>query len=184
MSSPTTVTFVGAKGGVGTSTVAALHAIQLARLGRTVRLSATDGVDDLAAILGVPCPGPDDTANVLPGLTLGEERCTEPDAVNVIDAGTDCFSDRNDSAVYLVLRNDYQSLRRALNAPRTTTGLVLVTEAQRSPEPPRRGRRARPANRGRASPGPGDRPGRGRRAAHHCSPSPSRPVARSCGRRR
>ena len=77
MSSPT-VTFVGAKGGVGTSTIAALHAIQLARLGRTVRLSANDGVDDLAAIVGVPCPGPDETANVLPGLTLGEERCTEP----------------------------------------------------------------------------------------------------------
>ena len=34
--------------------------------------------------------------------------------------------------MYLVLRNDYQSLRRALNAPRTTTGVVLVTEAQRS----------------------------------------------------
>ena len=131
MSSPT-VTFVGAKGGVGTSTIAALHAIQLARLGRTVRLSANDGVDDLAAIVGVPCPGPDETADVLPGLTLGEERCTEADAVNVIDAGTDCFSDHEGSDVYLVLRNDYQSLRRALNAPRMTTGLVLVTEAQRS----------------------------------------------------
>ncbi|MCA1697989.1 MAG: hypothetical protein LC790_03430 [Actinobacteria bacterium] len=132
MSSSTIVTFVGAKGGVGTSTIAALHAIQLARLGRTVRLSANDAVDDLAAIVGVPCPGPDETARVLPGLTLGEERCTDTDAINVIDAGTDCFSGHDGSAVYLVIRNDYQSLRRALNAPRTTTGLVLVTEAQRS----------------------------------------------------
>lgn len=52
MTTATTVTFVGAKGGVATSTIAAFHAIQLARLGRTVRLSATDGVDDLAAIVG------------------------------------------------------------------------------------------------------------------------------------
>ena len=44
MTSPITVTFVGAKGGVGTSTMAALHATQLARLGRTVRLTANDGV--------------------------------------------------------------------------------------------------------------------------------------------
>ena len=126
MSSPITVTFVGAKGGVGTSTVAALHAIQLARLGRTVRLSANDVVDDLAAIVGVPCPAPNDTAEVLPGLTLGEQRCTDADtdAINVVDAGTDCFSD-HDGSVYLVLRNDYLSLRRALSAPRTTTGLIV-----------------------------------------------------------
>ena len=91
MSSPTTVTFVGAKGGVGTSTVAALHAIQLARLGRSVHLSANDGVDDLAAIVGVPCPGPNDLANVLPGLTLGQQRCTDAGTVNVVEAGTDCF---------------------------------------------------------------------------------------------
>lgn len=70
MSSLTTVTLVGAKGGVGTSTVAALHATQLARLGRTVRLSANDSVDDLAAIVGVPCPAPNDIAKILPGLTL------------------------------------------------------------------------------------------------------------------
>ena len=130
MSSPTTVTFVGAKGGVGTSTVAALHATQLARLGHTVRLSANDGVDDLAAIVGVPCPAPNDTAKVLPSLTLAEQRCTDTDAINVVDAGTDCFTD-HDGSVYLVLRNDYLSLRRALNAPRTTTGLILVTDAQR-----------------------------------------------------
>jgi hypothetical protein len=130
MSSPITVTFVGAKGGVGTSTVAALHAIQLARLGHTVRLSANDGIDDIAAIVGVPCPAPNDTTKVLPGLTLAEQRCTDIDTINVVDADSDCFTD-HDGSVYLVLRNDYLSLRRALNAPRPTTGLILVTEAQR-----------------------------------------------------
>src|SRR4051812_18181718 len=105
MSTSTTVTFVGAKGGVGTSTLAALHAIQLARLGCTVRLTASDGVDDLAAIVGVPCPGPDETAQVLPGLTLGDQRSDDTDAITVVDAGTDCFSDHDGSEVYLVLRN-------------------------------------------------------------------------------
>ncbi|MFN2505073.1 MAG: hypothetical protein ABR540_12765, partial [Acidimicrobiales bacterium] len=59
-------------------------------------------------------------------------RCTDADmdAVNVVDAGTDCFSD-HDGSVYLVLRNDYLSLRRALNAPHTTTGLILIAEEKR-----------------------------------------------------
>ena len=30
--------------------------------------------------------------------------------------------------MYVVLRNDYLSLRRALNVPQTTVGVVLVTE--------------------------------------------------------
>jgi len=90
MTRPTTVTFVGAKGGVGTSTVAALHAVQRARLRRCVRLSSTEpaGVEDLAAVLGVPTPGPGEAGDVVPGLTLADHRCGDAD--NVIDAGTDC----------------------------------------------------------------------------------------------
>lgn len=126
-----TVTFVGAKGGVGTSTIAALHAIQGARVGRPVRLTSTDpsGIDDLAAVLGVPTPEEGQVVVVLPGLTLADHLC--PDGDNVVDGGTDGFSDHHGS-VYVVLRNDYISLRRALNVPQTTIGFVLVTEAQRS----------------------------------------------------
>ncbi len=127
----TDTTFVGAKGGVGTSTVAALYALQAARSGQPVHLTATDaaGVEDLAAILGVPAPGAGHLVEVAPGLTLGDLR--SPQATNVVDAGTDCFSDHT-GHVLLVLRNDYQSLRRALGAPRTTAGLILVSEPKRA----------------------------------------------------
>lgn len=131
---PTTVTFVfvGAKGGVGTSTVAAMHALQLAHSGQPVHLSATTaaGVEDLAAILGMPNPVPGHIIDVAPGLTLGEELATE--AANVVDGGTDRFSDHH-GAVYVVLRNEFLGLRN-LNAglPRSTFGLILVTEAGRA----------------------------------------------------
>ena len=53
-----TVLFTGAKGGVGTSTVAVLHALALARAGFPTTLTAADGahIADLAAVLGVPTP--------------------------------------------------------------------------------------------------------------------------------
>ncbi|HEX8769950.1 MAG TPA: hypothetical protein VF711_04200 [Acidimicrobiales bacterium] len=127
----TTTTFVGAKGGVGTTTVAALHALDLAARTGTVRLSAADSsaVDDLAGILGGPVPAPGEVIDVCPGLTLADHPA--PEAHNVVDGGTDSFSD-HEGAVYLVVRNDYLSLRRAMNAPRTTVGVILISEAERS----------------------------------------------------
>ena len=127
----TDTTFVGAKGGVGTSTVAALYALQVSRSGQPVHLTATDAasVQDLAAILGVPTPSAGHVVEAAPRLTLGEAR--GPQATNIVDACTDCFSDHT-GRVLLVLRNDYQSLRRALGAPRTTAGLVLVSEPKRA----------------------------------------------------
>jgi hypothetical protein len=127
----TTTTFVGAKGGVGTSTLAALHAAHLARSGRSVRLTSSDpaGLDDLAAHVGVPAPGEGESVVVIPGLTLADHPCADGD--NVIDGGTDCFSDHH-GCVYVVVRNDYLSLRRALNVPQTTVGIILVIEPNRS----------------------------------------------------
>ena len=97
----TTTTFVGAKGGVGTSTVAVLHALELAARAGTVHLSATDssGIDDLAAILGVPAPADGEVVVAAPGLTLGDDP--DPNAHCVVDAGTDTFSDHQGD-VYLV----------------------------------------------------------------------------------
>jgi len=128
----TTTTLVGAKGGVGTSTIAALYALELARSGQTVRLSAASAaeVDDLAAILGTWQVPPGDVIQIVNGLTLADHPSTAADH-NVVDAGTDCFSDHT-GAVYVVLRNDYLSLRRALNAPQTTVGVILVTERARA----------------------------------------------------
>ncbi len=131
MTTPTTVTFVGAKGGVGTTTVAALHALDLPRRGHSVRLSAssTTGIEDLAALLGIPAPAGGQAVDVVPGLTLGDQLAADAD--NVVDAGTDTVSDHDGSA-YLVLRNDYLSLRRALNTGAGIAGLVLVVEPDRA----------------------------------------------------
>jgi len=129
--SPTTVTLIGAKGGVGTSTVAAMYALTVARTGQPVRLSASGpaGVEDLATILAVPVPGPGQSVEVGPGLTLADH--TAEDCTNVIDGDTDRFSD-HEGSVYVVLRNDIQSLRRALDVPRTTVGAILLIEAKRA----------------------------------------------------
>ncbi|MEA2825692.1 MAG: hypothetical protein QOG43_131 [Actinomycetota bacterium] len=127
----TTTTFVGAKGGVGTSTVAAFHAIELAERTGSVHLTATAaaGIEDLAAVLGVPAPTPGGSVSVVPGLTLGDIAVTADHTV--VDAGTDLFSDHS-GAVLVVVRNDYLSLRRALNSPQTTVGIILVNETHRS----------------------------------------------------
>ena len=127
----TDTTFIGAKGGVGTSTVAALYALQAARSCQPVRLTAADvdGVEDLAAILGIPAPGPGQAVDVAPGLTLADHR--DPEGTNVVDAGTDCFSDHS-GRILLIIRNDYLSLRRALAAQLPATGLILVSEPNRA----------------------------------------------------
>jgi len=125
------IVLVGSKGGVGTSTVAVLHALSVAGTGRCVRLTATApaGVEDLAVILAVPTPAPGEVVEIAPGLSLSDEA--DPGAYNVVDGGTDTFSD-NDGPVYLVVRNCYISLRRALLTPPTTAGVVLVFEPGRS----------------------------------------------------
>jgi len=125
------ITFVGSKGGVGTTTVAALHALSVAGTGRSVRLTATGpgGIDDLAAILAVPTPGPGEVIEVAAGLSLGDEA--DASAYRVVDGGTDTFSDHG-GRVYLVTRNDYLCLRRAVLAPQTTVGVVLVLEPGRA----------------------------------------------------
>ncbi len=132
MNTTTTTTLVGSRGGVGTSTIAALYALQLAHSGQTVRLTATHaaGVDDLAVILGSCQVPPGDVVRIVDGLTLADHPSTSTDH-NVVDAGTDCFSDHV-GAVYVVLRNDFLSLRHALNAPQTTVGAILVTERGRA----------------------------------------------------
>lgn len=132
MTNPTTVTFAGAKGGVGTTTVAALHALAMARRGRAVRITSTTsaGVEDLAAVLGVPNPSSAEHVEVLPGLTLAGEPC--PESYNVVDAGTELLPAPDHGPLYAVVRNDYLSLRRALAAVAATTGIVLVVEPNRS----------------------------------------------------
>lgn len=126
----TTTTFVGAKGGVGTSTVAVLHALELARTAPVYLSAATAaGIEDLACLLGLPTPGPATDVTVVPGLTLGQQA--RRPIHTVIDAGTDTFTD-HPGEVYLVMRNDYLSIRRAVCSAPAATGIVLVAEPHRA----------------------------------------------------
>jgi Mrp family chromosome partitioning ATPase len=102
----------GAKGGVGTSTVAALHALALARAGHPTTLVAADGDHgELAAIVGMPEGlGPVD-ANAAAGVVAGERA-----RVVVVDGGCDPALDRAVSRRLVVVRLCYLALRRALAA--------------------------------------------------------------------
>jgi len=137
---------------VGTSTVAALYALQLARHGQTVRLTANErprprlsslgragadwprrpeltAVDDLATLLGMPTLAPGEIVNIAPDLTLAGRQATV--GHNVVDAGTDVLSDHG-GTVYVVVRTDHLTLLRAHVAPRRTAGYVLVNDPNHS----------------------------------------------------
>ena len=168
MSGPTTVTFVGAKGGGGTSTVAALHATQLPG-------SATPSAS-----------APTMTSTIWPPSWAFPTR---PPMTRHGPAGPDT------GRAALHRHRGHQRRRRRhrlLHGPRRV-GLPRIAQrlplaapgAERSshddrpdprhggtaaPDAPRRRRRAPPPDRGRAAPGPGNRPGCRRRPAHHRPP--------------
>ena len=120
--------FWGAKGGVGTSTVAALHALALARAGHPTTLTAADGDhDQLAALLAVECDRPLDV-NAIAG-----RRAWKSAAAVVVDGGTDPAPERAVTRRLLVVRPCYLALRRVLPIGLAgTDGIVLVEEPQRS----------------------------------------------------
>lgn len=131
---PTTISFVGAKGGTGTSTVAAATAL-LASQEQRVQLEAQDW-REMAALLGVP----GGAQPVAPNLWLGPLGTMRHDveALTIRDLGVlDSHPDttyRGDT--YIVLRGpDYLGLRRAVESlPNIATpkGLILVAEKDRS----------------------------------------------------
>ncbi|HET7488806.1 MAG TPA: hypothetical protein VFJ85_12830 [Acidimicrobiales bacterium] len=125
----TTLHLWGAKGGVGTTTVAALYALALARAGHPTRLRTADGdVGDLAAVLGLPdADGPlDVNAATAAPSSLGS-------VVTVVDGGTDAAPATAVTRRLVVVRPCYLALRRALRAGLAgTDGAVLVAEPQRS----------------------------------------------------
>jgi len=122
-----TINLYGAKGGVGTSTVAALVALTINDdgAGPTVALQAADGDhDDLQAILGVPASsdyvrldGSDDSfVNVI-------DHCAWPPETHNL---------RDGDATYLVIRGCYLALRRVLAQGYHPDGIILVAEPNRS----------------------------------------------------
>jgi nucleoside-diphosphate-sugar epimerase len=130
----TTIHVYGAKGGVGTTTVAALIALEHHSVGHTVVLTAAalpDGSDgdqgDLHAVLGRASTGEPITFPAAGGST-----------VTVIDHGTtppagDLWATRNPGdRVYLVIRACYLGIRRALAQNCRPDGIILLAEQGRS----------------------------------------------------
>ena len=114
-----TIHLYGAKGGVGTSTVAAMVALDAADAGYRVHLRADDfdTVADLRVILGLPAGeialmGPADG----PRLTVFDHGTTWPAA--------------EDGETYLVTRACYLALRRAVG--HRPDGVILLEEAGRA----------------------------------------------------
>ncbi len=125
-----TVLFRGAKGGVGTSTVAALHALTLARAGAPTTLTATSAVQlaDLAALLALP---PVDGTHIDVNAAANLAPCPTARAAIVIDGGTDADPELAVSEHYLVIRPCYLALRRAVGSVAGAEGIVLVAEPER-----------------------------------------------------
>ena len=127
------IVFVGARGGQGTSTVAATAALQAAEHSPTALLC----VDPLstAALLGAPPVLPGEQAEIAPGLTLagvdGPRR-----AVTVIDAGslTTAPPTPAGSRTVLVIRGpSYLALHTAIGHPELhADGAVIVAEPGRA----------------------------------------------------
>jgi hypothetical protein len=124
----TTVTIAGARGGQGTTTVAAALAIFGA--GHTpMRLVSPDA----PAVLGLPEPlGAWEAVEVAPNLSLTPPSKCE--GASVIEAGRLCSHDDLPSPLYVVLRGPcYLGLRElVLGAWPPPDGVILVMEEGRS----------------------------------------------------
>jgi cellulose biosynthesis protein BcsQ len=139
VTTPLIHSFIGAKGGQGTTVVTAAVAVTHARAGR--RVLAIDAADhhDLAAVLGVAEPtDPDATVAVTDHLDLrlagpaddvaGLVEVDDYDVV-VIDAGQ---HHPKLGRCTLVTRCCYLALRRALTLTSTVDDLVVITEPGRA----------------------------------------------------
>lgn len=104
--------FFGAKGGVGTSTLAAISAAALRRAGESVSI---EGSDDLSSILDGWVNDPH------PSIIVSDNR-GEPHH--------ECCDDTHISV--LVVRNDYLSLKRALHTAREYNYVACITEPNRA----------------------------------------------------
>lgn len=146
---PRTITLIGARGGQGTTTIAAALALFAADAQPTTLVSADPTAT--AALLGVPLPLAGEWAQVTPTLTLtpGSPKPGGPEpatAVTVIDAGTSLagFSSREPADAmapesgpgerYVVLRGPcYVALATLLASPGPPPdGIIVVAEPGRS----------------------------------------------------
>jgi hypothetical protein len=134
-----TITFTGARGGHGTTTVAAVVAMHAARHASTVLVSPDTNA--ACALLGASCSG-DPAIDVIPGLSLAAERPDTADSdLVVVDEGTLASTPPGGPTAteehYLVLRGPcYVALATTLAADIDgIEGIVLVAERDRSLRP-------------------------------------------------
>jgi hypothetical protein len=129
-----TITITGARGGQGTSTVAAAVALLAAGHARTVLASADPR--SMAALLGVPAPQAADLeVEITPTLRLSDSPADD-DEVLVIDAGrsSPVAGEDHQGEHYTVLRGPcYLALASLVTAPGPPPdGVILVAEPGRS----------------------------------------------------
>jgi hypothetical protein len=130
-----TITITGARGGQGTSTVAAAVALLAAGHARTVLASADPR--SMAALLGVPAlPADDRDVEITPTLRLSDSPADGDDEVLVVDAGTSppVAAEDRQGEHYAVLRGPcYLALASLVAAPGPPPdGVILVAEPGRS----------------------------------------------------
>ncbi len=139
------ITLYSAKGGQGTSVTAAALALEIAKSSTTNLYDMADG--DLAPILGIPSNA-DGVSEVTPALTLTTlHQDLSPNNhadsvifgsdVRVVDAGlipnhaARHVLDESDHRL-LVIRGCYLALRKATASDIKPTGIILISEPQRS----------------------------------------------------
>lgn len=121
-----TLAFAGAKGGQGTSTIAAATAVLAAAHAPTTLVSPA--TTDAAALLGLPHPSDGTPIRVTQTLWLSSEA-VEGTVVTVVDGPPLDPAD----ARYLVLRGPcYLALAATLRHDHPSDGIVLLREAGRS----------------------------------------------------
>jgi hypothetical protein len=133
-----TVTLIGARGGSGTSTVAAALACQAATE-TTVTLTSNDPIA-MAHLLAVPAPVPGDPAVVKPNLSLAVARDQKGGGVvpelRIFDGGTLAGAGQggDEDARYVVVRGPcYLALATFVGRQeRNFDGVILLTEAGRA----------------------------------------------------
>lgn len=132
-----TIALIGARGGSGTSTVAAVLACQGA-IETTVTLTSADPFA-MAHLLAVPAPLPGAAVIVTPNLTLTVEHDQTASVVpdlRIVDGGTltDTGSGGDEHARYVVLRGPcYLALATLIGrAERNFDGVILLNEPGRA----------------------------------------------------
>ncbi|MFP5327696.1 MAG: hypothetical protein ACLGHT_09480, partial [Acidimicrobiia bacterium] len=120
-----TLAFTGAKGGQGTTTIAAATAVLAA--GHAPTTLVTPEPSDAAVLLGLPRPPDGEPIRVTQTLWLSSEA-VEGSAVTVVDGPLRAADER-----YLVLRGPcYLALAATLRHDSPPDGIVLLREAGRS----------------------------------------------------